>query len=386
MTSLPSTYRRKRRHQAIAAGLYTSLFFPSSTTLRVAGCSAFSAPAAPSFSASQVHRQDSDHLLEPPDLCGTWSDARLSLRHPKCCVVSVANLTPHIRTLQSSFADADDGRPFDDLDLRMRVRCGRGYRAAYADCEMIRRAVLRPLAGGDVEDVRREYYEDEHKDADERSASASTGATTHALVELCRGLATLADGPLTTNVQDVHLRIVRASSYRARDPMFHTDKCPLRGYVTLTGPGTEYMRRPCSPVEYGMLRSGLGGNDDHGGSTTSSNLRNDLASAGELEFIVMKGDCYDAPLPADVELSLADRLMRGAWRRSSACVHRSPPGGGVGVGSGDNIKTAGQNRHQQRVIVSLDLADGDDDQEWYVSGRRRGWRLGMTQRKSRLVA
>ena len=118
----------------------------------------------------------------------------------------------------------------------------------------------------------------------------------------------------------------------------------------------------------------------------SSNLRNDLTSAGELEFIVMKGDCYDAPLPADVELSLADRLVRGAWRRSSACVHRSPPGGGVGSGSGDNIKTAGQNRHQRRVIVSLDLADGDDDQEWYVSGRRRGWRSGMTQRKSRLVA
>ena len=112
----------------------------------------------------------------------------------------------------------------------------------------------------------------------------------------------------------------------------------------------------------------------------SSNLRNDLTSAGELEFIVMKGDCYDAPLPADVELSLADRLVRGAWRRSSACVHRSPPGGGVGSGSGDNIKTAGQNRHQRRVIVSLDLADGDDDQEWYVSGRRRGWRSGMTQR------
>jgi len=292
----------------------------------------------------------------------------------------VANLTPHIRTLQSSFADADDGRPFDDLDLRMRVRCGRGYRAAYADCEMIRRAVLRPLVGGGVEDVRREYYEDEHKDIDE---SASTGATTHALVELCRGLATLADGPLTTNVQDVHLRIVRASSYRARDPMFHTDKCPLRGYVTLTGAGTEYMRRPCSPVEYGLLRSGVG-NDDHGGGSTSSNLRNDLTSAGELEFIVMKGDCYDAPLPADVELSLADRLMRGAWRRSSACVHRSPPGDGVG--GGDSVKAAGQNRHQQRVIVSLDLADGDDDQEWYVSGRRRGWRSGMTQRKSRLVA
>ena len=364
MTSLPSTTTKRKRHRrAIAAGIYLSL---SSSP---AGCSAFST-SAPSFSASQVTSQDSDHLLEPPDLCGTWSDARLSLRHPKCCVVSVANLTPHIRTLQTSFAaaDADDGRPFDDLDLRMRVRCGQGYRAAYADCEMIRRAVLRPLVGGGVEDVRREYYEDEHKDTDE---SASTGATTHALVELCRGLATLADGPLTTNVQDVHLRIVRASSYRARDPMFHTDKCPLRGYVTLTGAGTEYMRRPCSPVEYGLLRSGLG-NDDHGGGSTNSNLRNDLTSARELEFIVMKGDCYDAPLPADVELSLADRLVRGAWRRSSACVHRSPPGGGVG--GGDSVKTAGQNRHQRRVIVSLDLADGDDDQEWYVSGRRRGWR------------
>jgi hypothetical protein len=40
----------------------------------------------------------------------------------------------------------------------------------------------------------------------------------------------------------------------------------------------------------------------------------------------------------------------------------------------------------RRVIISLDLADGDDDREWYQADKKREWRSGMTQRKSHLVA
>jgi hypothetical protein len=62
--------------------------------------------------------------------------------------------------------------------------------------------------------------------------------------------------------------------------------------------------------------------------------------------------------------------MSKFWQRTFACVHRSPP-----------ASTA-----CRRVIVSLDLADGDDDREWCVVNKRREWRNGLTQRKSRLVA
>lgn len=296
-------------------------------------------------------------------LTGTWSDARLNLRHPDCCVVSVANLIPQMQILQDEFC-GDDGP--DDLDLRIRVRCDT-YDHAHDDCEMIRRAVMKPLVVGNVDDVRKEYLGKTDKDTNVSSGNPAT----RALVELCRGVASLADGPLTDTVQDVHLRIVCASSYRARDPMFHTDKCPLRGYVTLTGPGTQYMERTCSPVEYGLLRT-FGGEALEG----NDNLHHDLKSADELEFIVMKGDYYEAPLPSNIELSPAGRFMNKLWKRTSACVHRSPPVGDSGGGD-----AAGR----RRVIVSLDLADGDDDQEWYVVGQRRGWRSGMTQRKSRLV-
>ena len=327
-----------------------------------------SAPITSAFSASTSSAPPSISVATLPNaqqhaLSGTCPSAKLDLRHPDCCVVTVSNLNPHLQALQEEFCGGDGP---DDLDLRVRVRCD-SCDQAYDDCEMIRRAVMKPLAVGNVDDVRREYQ----RDADESMEGVSENITTQVLVELCRGVASLADGPLTT-VHDVHLRIVCASSYRARDPMFHTDKCPLRGYVTLTGPGTQYMNRTCSPVEYGLLRTfggeALEGNDD---------LHDSLESAEELEFIVMKGDCYEAPLPSNVELGLADRVMNKLWKRTSACVHRSPPLGDSGGGD-----TAGR----RRVIVSLDLADGDDDQEWYVVGQRRGWRSGMTQRKSRLVA
>jgi hypothetical protein len=69
-------------------------------------------------------------------------------------------------------------------------------------------------------------------------------------------------------------------------------------------------------------------------------------------------------------------MMKSIWIRNAACVHRSPPAAEVvAVGGG-----------KRRVILSLDLADGDDDREWYEYDKKRGWRSGMTQRKSHLVA
>lgn len=137
--------------------------------------------------------------------------------------------------------------------------------------------------------------------------------------------------------------------------MFHTDKAPLRAYVTLRGVGTEIMTRVCSPVEYALLRS-LGKLGENNKSSAS------LRQAEELEFIVMKGDHY-------VHSSDVETWLTRAWKRASACVHRSPPGLGG-----------------RRIILSLDLADGDDDREWYQANKKREWRSGMTQRKSRLVA
>jgi len=257
-----------------------------------------------------------------PVLAGDWADAKAALRNPECCVVSVSGLGPHLRSLKERW----DAGP-DNLDLRARVRV---RSSASDDCLRVSRAVL-PSAPGDGDDP-----------------------CVAALSELARGVASLADGPLEDVCEDVFVRIVCASDYRARDPMFHTDKAPLRGYVTLRGPGTDFMTRPSTPMEYLTLR-GLGA-----GEPAKS-----IRRAGELEFIVMKGDHYEAPSPA------ATPWLKGLWRRASACVHRSPPAAGT---------------VRRRVIVSLDLADGDDDREWYQANMKRTWRSGMTQRKSNLVA
>ena len=194
-----------------------------------------------------------------------------------------------------------------------------------------------------------------------------------ALEELARGVASLADGSLENSCTDVHMRIVFASNYKAVDPMFHTDKCPLRGYVTLFGPGTEYMDTICTPLEYAALRSlGVDGLATVSGRDKVSCLK----MAIELEFIVMKGDHYDATTTTTTTttttLSSSSsylQIMDKIWSRSAACIHRSPPG-----------------LSSRRVIISLDLADGGDDQEWIEIGRKRGWRSGMTQRKSHLVS
>jgi len=185
---------------------------------------------------------------------------------------------------------------------------------------------------------------------------------TAALMELARGVASFADGlVLEKPSTDVYMRIVCASDYKAIDPMYHTDKAPLRGYTTLIGPGTEFCESICSPLEYASLRS-LG----DGSSTSSIPTR----KAKNMEFIVMKGDYYEYNDPNTSQKdNLLYRIKKRLWTRTSACVHRSPPGNGG-----------------RRVIISLDLADGDDDREWYQKNQKREWRSGMTQRKSRLVA
>ena len=268
-------------------------------------------------------------------LAGDWAVQKSLLRETDCCVVSVSGLESHLKVLQEEFADNGPS----DVDLRMRVRV---TSSAYDDCLRVRRSIL-----PSEEDKSHNGNVDKNLKYD---------ACTLALEELARGVASLADGSLEGIVEDVFVRIVCASNYRARDPPFHTDKAPFRGYVTLRGVGTEFMTRPCTPMEYMTLRT-LGE-----GKPTES-----LRPAEELEFIVMKGDYYDAEPPSPPTKSLA--FLAKVWKRATACVHRSPPGKGG-----------------RRVIVSFDLADGDDNREWFQVGQKREWRNGLTQRKSHLVA
>jgi hypothetical protein len=278
------------------------------------------------------------HHQHQPVLAGDWATAKAALRSPDCCVVAVSGLEPHLRSLQAQWADNGPA----DLDLRMRVRCRSSTRE---DCLRVRRAVsVSPHSSvGDDEEESHEF--------DPCAA---------ALEELARGFASLADGPKLEGTCDVFVRVVCASDYRAIDPMFHTDKAPLRGYVTLRGHGTDFMTRTCTPMEYVTLR-GLGN------GVPAKSVRR----AKELEFIVMKGDHYEAPAAT---VPAAASWLTGLWRRTSACVHRSPPAAMTGA------------MKPRRVIISLDLADGDDDREWYQADKKREWRSGMTQRKSRLVA
>jgi len=316
----------------------------------------------------------SRHHFDLPQLSGDWSNAKQSLRNPKCCVVAVPGLERHLSTLQQYFCGEDSP---SDLDLRMRVRCKNNNveEVAYEDCTKVYNAVMGspPVSAKDAID-----FSDKNENSQyENNQSANNIGINHpcvlALEELARGVASLADGPLEGLCTDVHLRVVCASKYEAIDPMFHSDKCPLRGYATLTGPGTEYMDETCLPWEYAALRTfGVNG---LGGAKIKS-----LKTANELEFIIMKGDHYDAPLPDGISSpSMTNAMLGNVWSRSSACVHRSPPGA-----SSEN--STGGKMGKRRVILSLDLADGMDDQEWYESSRKRGWRSGMTQRKSRLVS
>jgi hypothetical protein len=305
-------------------------------------CCAFTVP-----SLQQAHAKDG--VLADYN-SGPWTTAKHSLRKPDCCVVSVTSLDKELTVLQRYFCSPDAPT---DLDLRAKVRCGDSS-TSYHDCFKIYKSIMEP---SQLKDRVNDVGEDFDFDIDHNNPCIL------ALEAIAKGVASLADGPLEGTVKDVHVRVVFASNYEAKDPMFHTDKCPLRGYVTLTGPGTQYMDRVCFPWEYISLRT-LGTED-------ATNVEG-LTMAEELEFIVMKGDKYVAPASTDSKPSISQILLEKTWTRRAACVHRSPP--------------ASDSRSKRRVILSLDLADGDDNQEWYQYNQKRGWRSGMTQRKSRLVA
>lgn len=263
----------------------------------------------------------------------------MDLRDPNCCVVSIQGIERHLEVLQSQWGDVPS-----DVDLRARITVG----SATEDCLRVRRSVSRLP----------EYDDDKEKEKE-----TNVDPITLALRELACGMAVLTmatDKPAVARDDvAVLVRIVCASGYEARDPVFHTDKASVRGYVTLHGPGTDFMTRPVSPWEYlslrGFGRLRLGGHEDK-----------DMRRADNLEFIIMKGDHYH--FQNDSKLSGLS-LLPGP-DRTHACVHRSPPATNGG----------------RRVIVSFDLADGSDDREWYESGKKRPWRSGMTQRKSHLVA
>ena len=258
-------------------------------------------------------------LPAPLPLCGEWAGAREALRSTDCCVVSVGGLEPHLGVLRARWATVPE-----ELDLRARVRTRSADDATpHADCLRVATAIA--------------------PDDDERRSCAAV------LEALARGFASLA-ATASARPPDVFLRVVCASDYRARAPQYHTDKAPMRGYVTLRGRGTEYLRTPRADPERVVRR------------------------AEELEFIVMKGDHYRPPPPDATAAPSAPpswlAVALGGSRRHDACVHRSPPA------------AAGEAR-QRRVIISFDLAAGEDDREWHVTTQRQ-WRTGFTQRKSPL--
>lgn len=273
-------------------------------------------------------------------LSGDWASAKKKLRNPDCCVVSISGLESHLGVLQEQL---DQGPA--ELDLRARISSSKEN--ILSDCIQVCNLCSIPSR------TKFPMYEDEKAYLRDPSVAA--------LMELAHGVASLADGPLE-GTKEVFMRIVCASDYRARDPMFHTDKAPLRAYVTLRGVGTDFMTRPCSLLEYLQLR----------GSGEARAL-NSVRRAEELEFIVMKGDQYicDVSQEDRHKVSVISSWFNRWWKRTIACVHRSPPAPYSGG---------------RRIILSLDIADGDDDREWFQADKKREWRSGMTQRKSRLVA
>lgn len=336
-------------------GVFVVLFILSSSSSPSKALS--SSPSSPTKALStSLSKNEAAALLTPSS--SSWSIVNQSLRDPNVCVVSSpTGLDDHISILREAFCSND---AHADLDLRMRVRCSisvdndngkddYGSRTTLDDCIKIVDSV-----------INRRKNEQQQLSAINKHFSSSLKVAL-ALKELALGVSSLADASSKFPL-DVHVRVACASNYRAIDPMFHTDKCPLRAYVTLAGPGTEYVDTTCNPVQYFALRT-LGENG-HGG-------RIRVKEAKEMEFIVMKGGRYVHNHQSSSLLSSSQSSSLGLWSRSSACVHRSPPGA---LGGG------------KRVIVSLDIANGEDDREWYETGRKREWRAGLTQRKSRLVS
>jgi len=365
---------------------------------------------SPPSALAIVDDDDNTPKQQPPKLSGSWSTAKLALRNPNCCVVSISGLHHHLSILQTYFCGEDAP---SDIDLRMRVRCyttnnninnssssgATTETIVYQDCENIYNTIMNPSIKSWRNNTKGTTTTTTNIDT---TSTTTTTTNNHdpiidennhhpnpcilALQELALGVCSLAEhGPLKLSssvVTDVHIRIVCASNYKAIDPPFHTDKCPLRGYVTLVGPGTEYMDRTCRPWEYVALRTlgveGLMMDRSSGGSSSSSGSSS-LKMAKELEFIVMKGDHYDAGLlRSSSSSSILSHTNKLLWSRSEACVHRSPPG--------NDTNNNNKAKNNKRVILSLDLADGGDDQEWEERGRKRNWRVGMTQRKSHLVS
>lgn len=228
-----------------------------------------------------------------------WASAKEALRDPNCCVVSITGFEDHLQVLQDEWADG--GGPAD-IDLRARVRV-----PSIGDTTSSRIAAMTSITHDDCHDIRQSVSpltkSEQHNNNEE---STTTDPCTAALEELARGVASLATADCPEERCDgVFLRIVCASNYKARDPMFHTDKAPLRGYVTLRGVGTEFMKRPCSPLEYVALRSvGVLSNDS-----------NDLRQARELEFIVMKGDYYESPATTTT----------ASWLKGAGQLWHGPP-------------------------------------------------------------
>ena len=337
------------------------LLLCDSPTTRLQGLSAQQSP----IDATDCSEKPTNQDLDP------WFTARKNLRDPECCVVSVCSarnfnenhktttgtehrnnpLDAHLAVLQERLATKGPS----DIDIRARIDTTT-FHLALNDCLGVCSSMIE--AGGNLGGKK-----DETTTTEDGLVLPAT-----ALADLAMGMASFADDCKGIHSRGgVFLRIVCASSYRAHDPVFHTDKAPLRGYATLRGVGTEFVSRPCSPLEYVALRI-LGTTTGFPlfGSNTKGDKIRDVRCASEKEFIVMKGDYYYRGNSAATPSSSSSW-----WQRAFACVHRSPPG------------TA---RGSKRVILSFDLADGDDDREWHDAHQKRRWRAGMTQRKSKLVA
>lgn len=368
-------------------------------------------PPPENIVAKAVRPKQQQRLYPPISLSGDWIRAKEALRSPDCCVVSIAGLESHLRILQEQWTGNPGGPAIftaDNVDLRARVRVrDTDPDLTFKDCLQVCRAVSgSPLSTSRSTSPSTVLIDTHEKAAKttECSPDKREAAIVAALQELACGISALTEQ--TTHdennncsnnekpARDVLLRVVRASSYKARDPMFHTDKAPLRGYVTLIGPGTEFMTRPSTPLEYMTLRSlgCLGGTKLSSQSSPADNddkhnTAGTLRRAELLEFIVMKGDryLYESPTAITKSTTTIDKINRktSSWMRNiqkslvpdrtCACVHRSPPA---------DTTTGGE----RRVILSFDLVDGDDDREWYEVNKNREWRSGMTQRKSHLVA
>ena len=134
----------------------------------------------------------------------SWIQATEQLRDPDCCVVSIGGgMEKPLQVLQEAMM-----QELVDVDLRHRIRA----KNRRQDCQNL----MQQLEMG--------------RSAEMDDSSSVSNPVVSALEEIAQGAA-----QLLGQDQDIFFRIVAASNYHAKDPMFHTDKCPLRVYVTLSG-------------------------------------------------------------------------------------------------------------------------------------------------------